>query len=374
MLDPEVFYEHLDSCGINFFAGVPDSLLKDFCAVVTSKVDHKLHVITANEGNAIALASGYYAGTGKPALVYMQNSGLGNAINPILSLADKEVFSIPMLLMIGWRGQPGQADEPQHIKQGRVTTQILESLGVIFFELNSLSDYQSVIGNALSEMQKTKSPVAILVSKGTFNSYKETFSNKKEPFDLTREQAINIIADNLGQNCVFISTTGMTSRELYERRENSDESHDKDLYVVGSMGHASSIAMGVAIGSRKSKIICIDGDGSLLMHMGSLPIIGQSNLQNFFHMIVNNGTHDSVGGQPTVGMKINLTQIALASGYKRAETAHNETDLIKKIVELKEENGPIFLEVKVQPGARDNLGRPRLKPVENLTNYINELI
>jgi phosphonopyruvate decarboxylase len=373
MLDPEKVYEYFNSCGINFYAGVPDSLLKEFCAVITDKASKDFHTITANEGNAIALAAGYYAGTGKPALVYMQNSGLGNAINPLISLADKEVFGIPMLVMIGWRGQPGVKDEVQHLKQGLVTIPILETLGLPYFELNALSDFENIISKAMKEMEKSKNPIAILVSKDTFKNYMGGLLNENSPHSLTREKAINVIADSLGKDFVYVSTTGMTSRELYERRENLNESHDNDLYIVGSMGHTSSIAMGLAIGSNKTKVVCFDGDGSMLMHMGSLPIIGQSNLKNLLHIVINNGAHDSVGGQPTVGMKIDFKQIAIACGYQKAETANDEDSLKSKINDLKKESGPIFLEVKVKSGARSDLGRPNLKPSDNIINLTKSL-
>jgi phosphonopyruvate decarboxylase len=373
MLDPEKVYEYFNSCGINFYAGVPDSLLKEFCAVITDKASKDFNTITANEGNAIALAAGYYAGTGKPALVYMQNSGLGNAINPLISLADKEVFGIPMLVMIGWRGQPGIKDEVQHLKQGLVTIPILETLGLPYFELNALSDFENIISKAMIEMEKSRNPIAILVSKDTFKNYVGSSLNENSPHSLTREKAINVIADSLGKDFVYVSTTGMTSRELYERRENLNESHDNDLYIVGSMGHTSSIAMGLAIGSNKTKIVCLDGDGSMLMHMGSLPIIGQSDLKNLLHIVLNNGAHDSVGGQPTVGMKIDFKQIAIACGYQKAETADDENSLKSKINYLKKESGPIFLEVKVKTGARSDLGRPNLKPSDNIINFTKSI-
>jgi phosphonopyruvate decarboxylase len=373
MLDPQKVYEYFNSCGIDFYAGVPDSLLKEFCSVITDKVSKDFHTITANEGNAIALAAGYYAGSGKPALVYMQNSGLGNAINPLISLADKEVFGIPMLVMIGWRGQPGVKDEVQHLKQGLVTIPILETLGLPYFELNALSDFENIISKAMIEMKKSKNPVAILVSKDTFKNYTGSLLNENSSPSLTREKAINVIIDNLGKDFVCVSTTGMTSRELYERREKLNESHKNDLYIVGSMGHASSIAMGLAIGSNKTKVVCLDGDGSMLMHMGCLPIIGQSNLKNLLHIVINNGAHDSVGGQPTVGMKIDLKQIAIASGYQKTETVDDENSLKSKINDLKKESGPIFLEVKVKIGARSDLGRPNLKPSDNIINLIKSL-
>ncbi len=224
------------------------------------------------------------------------------------------------------------------------------------------------------EMKKSKNPIAILVSKDTFKNYTGGLLNENSTHSLTREKAINVIVDNLGKDFVYVSTTGMTSRELFERRENLNESHENDLYIVGSMGHTSSIAMGLAIGSNKTKVVCFDGDGSMLMHMGSLPIIGQSNLKNLLHIVINNGAHDSVGGQPTVGMKIDFKQIAIACGYQKAETVDDEISLKSKINDLKKESGPIFLEVKVKTGARSDLGRPNLKPSDNINHLIKSLI
>jgi phosphonopyruvate decarboxylase len=374
MLDPLLFFAAIKNSGISFFAGVPDSLLKEFCSVLAQETNSDQHVIAVNEGNAIALAAGHYSISGKPSLVYMQNSGLGNAVNPLLSLTSREVFSIPMLLLIGWRGEPGIPDEPQHLKQGEVTKEILSILGIPTIELNSNSDFENILKESFDNMFKLRNPVALLVSKNTFSKFNGVDSKQASDFPMTRECAIQKVAEKFKENQLFISTTGMTSRELYEYRKSNGQTHKNDLYIVGSMGHASAIAMGAAKASENSKIICIDGDGGVLMHMGNLALIGQSGLANLFHIVINNGAHDSVGGQPTVGLKINLIEVAKSCGYTRVASVSSERDLISKLNEMDKELGPILLEIKVRRGSREDLGRPEMTPAENLKQFMERSI
>src|SRR5690554_2479573 len=365
MLASDAVHELIRKQGVNFFAGVPDSLLADFCAYVTDHMDDDAHVITANEGNAVALAAGHYLGTGEPALVYMQNSGLGNAVNPLLSLADEEVYSIPMLLMIGWRGEPGVKDEPQHVKQGRVMVPMLDAMEVPWFELHAgMDDIEAVITRACALMRERSGPVALLVRKGAFEKYKLQ-KTVQTSFPMNREGAVKCIVDLLGDDDVVISTTGKTSRELYEYRAARGDGHGNDFLTVGAMGHTSSIAMGVARGQRDRRVICLDGDGSVLMHMGALAIVGQSGLGNFVHVVVNNGAHDSVGGQPTAGFEIDLVASAKACGYRHASSVTTAKDAREAFAGFAGNDGPVLLEIRVNKGARDDLGRPRSTPVEN---------
>lgn len=372
MLSPKKTYEFLLNAGFEFFTGVPDSLLKDFISYISDITEKSNHVIAANEGNAIALAAGYYLGKGLPAFVYMQNSGIGNAINPLISLADRKVYSIPMMLMIGWRGEPGVKDEPQHITQGRVMIKLLDSIEIPWFILDAKSDLESVLSKAIDKMNRNSSPVALLVKKDTFEQYLKPRANNN--YLMTREQAIHLIVDTLDKKDAFISTTGMTSRELYEYRISKGESLNNDFLTVGGMGHASSIAMGLSLAKKNRRIVCIDGDGSVIMHLGSMALIGQSEISNLVHIVINNGSHDSVGGQPTIGFLINLTSIAKACGYKKIESVSNPKDLTEFLISITNFNGPVFLEILVRKGFRVNLGRPTTLPVENKIGFMNGML
>ena len=374
MINPKDLFEFLYKNHINFFSGVPDSLLKYFCAYLSDHCSEDQHIISANEGNAIGLAAGYYLGSKKPSMVYLQNSGIGNIINPILSLADKEVYRIPMLLLIGWRGEPSIKDEPQHVKQGKVTTQILDSIGVEWFIVGpETKDPIGVFTKALKIMQLSETPIAVIVKKNTFEKY-ELLKKEKKDFSLLREEALKIVLDNLSENSLIVSTTGMTSREIFEYRESKGQPHFKDFLTVGSMGHTSSIALGLSLSQPNKKIICIDGDGSILMHLGATAIQGVSERDNFFHILINNGAHDSVGGQPTVGKKINFCKIANACGYKKIRKIAKPEEIKLSIDELiNSEKGPVFLEIIVQKGSRNNLGRPTIKPVDNKKSFMDKL-
>ncbi len=374
MINPKDLFEFLYKNHINFFSGVPDSLLKYFCAYLSDHCSEDQHIISANEGNAIGLAAGYYLGSKKPSMVYLQNSGIGNIINPILSLADKEVYRIPMLLLIGWRGEPSIKDEPQHVKQGKVTTQILDSIGVEWCIVGpETKDPIGVFTKALKVMQLSETPIAVIVKKNTFEKY-ELLKKEKKDFSLLREEALKIVLDNLSENSLIVSTTGMTSREIFEYREYKGQPHFRDFLTVGSMGHTSSIALGLSLSQPNKKIICIDGDGSILMHLGATAIQGVSERDNFFHILINNGAHDSVGGQPTVGKKINFCKIANACGYKKIRKIAKPEEIKLSIDELiNSEKGPVFLEIIVQKGSRNNLGRPTIKPVDNKKSFMDKL-
>lgn len=364
MIRCEEFHDWLAARGVDFFAGVPDSLLKPFCFYLADHVGAK-HVVAANEGGAVAVACGYHLATGKVPLVYLQNSGQGNTINPLLSLADRDVYSIPQVLLIGWRGEPGTADEPQHVKQGKVTVNLLEAMGIPWRHLPSEPAAAARCVDELVAIAVDESrPVALLVSKGTFEPYKAK-SCPANSFEMTREQAIEVVTANLGDTDAIVATTGHISRELYECRARAGEGHEREFLTVGSMGHASQIAMGIALAQPGRQVVCLDGDGAMLMHMGAAAIVGAAGVSNFKHIILNNGVHDSVGGMPSAGLRVSFTEIARACGYTDAWRVERPEDVVGKVAELRAARGPAMLEIMVQKGARSDLGRPETSPLEN---------
>ena len=365
MIRPQFFYELLRTNGTDFFTGVPDSLLKNFCAYITDTADKTHHIIAANEGCAVGLAAGHYFANKTIPLVYMQNSGLGNTVNPLLSLADKAVYSVPLLLVIGWRGEPGVHDEPQHITQGKVTCALLDAMEIPYAILETDEEKAAVqIIYAYKMIKERNAPFALVVRKDCFAPY-TLKSNDFVPAEMTREQAIEQIIAHAPSNAVFVSTTGMASRELYELREKNQQKHDTDFLTVGSMGHASQIALGIALCKTHRKVVCIDGDGAAIMHLGALSTIGTQKPQNMIHIVLNNGAHDSVGGQPTVGRKINLCAAALACGYDQALSVTAPEVLLSSLKIAFASPGTVFIEVMVSKGARPDLGRPKSSPIEN---------
>ncbi len=372
-IQPLQFFRLLADNNVDFFTGVPDSLLKQLCLCIDDNVSNDKHIIAANEGNAIALATGYHLGTGKMALVYMQNSGLGNAINPLLSLADPEVYSIPMLMLIGWRGEPGVKDEPQHVKQGKVQLDLLDSINLrydIIFADDT--EWQQKITKGIDIAVSENRPYAIVVKKGTFEKY-NIVEDKVETELMTREEALEILLKQIPDDAVIVSTTGKTSREIFEIREKNNEPHFKDFLMVGSMGHCSSIALGIALAQPKRKVICIDGDGAFLMHMGSLATIGKSQPSNFYHILMNNYVHESVGGQKTVIDSIDVIGIVKSTNYKDINSIGTPDELLKNLGDFFNNSGPGFLEIKLKPGSRTDLGRPTIKPIDNKRNLIEFL-
>lgn len=372
MIAPKFFIDKLKDCGIDFYAGVPDSLLKNICAYISDNILSANNIITANEGGAIALAAGYYLATNKIGCVYMQNSGQGNIVNPLASLTDKEAYNIPVLLLIGWRGKPGEHDEPQHIKQGKITTGLLNVMGINYDVLSKdETKAQKQIEKAVDIMKTTNEVYALIVEKDTFDTY--TLQNTvKTSFAMSREEAIKKVAQEAA-NDVIISSTGMISRELFEHRESVNQGHEHDFLTVGSMGHASQIALGVALAKPDRKIWCFDGDGAMIMHTGSMAIVGNKAPKNYIHVVFNNGAHDSVGGQPTVGLEIDMPAIAYAMKYKyvvSVDTANDLDDILKNIRNIE---GPIFIEVKIKKGNRKDLGRPTTTPIQNKISLMQYL-
>lgn len=420
MIRPEFFIDTLGSYGIDFFAGVPDSLLKNFCAVLSARLDSRHNIIAANEGGAVGLAAGHYLATGRPACVYMQNSGEGNAVNPLASLMDGDVYGLPALLVIGWRGEPGVKDEPQHAKQGKITLSLLDCLGIPY---SVLSDDESVASDQISDalaVINAGGVYALVVRKGTFSAPEavpaaepsaaaqpsaDQPSAAADVPELSRESAIRAVAAALGPQDIVVSTTGMISRELFEYRASAGMGHGHDFLTVGSMGHASQIALGIALERPDRRVCCFDGDGAVLMHMGSMAIVGQSGASNYVHIVFNNGAHDSVGGQPTVGLAVDLCAVARAVGYRSAVRVSTAAELRSALPGLLSGAsagdaadsvagsgagssagsgalsgsgagsvaGPAFLEVIVRKGNRPDLGRPTTTPVQNRDAFMDFL-
>jgi phosphonopyruvate decarboxylase len=374
VVDPITFHNALAQSGIDFYTGGPDSMLRPFCACVAEHTKKERHIIAANEGAAIGLAAGSYLASGRPALVYMQNSGLGNAINPLLSLADMSVYGIPMILMIGWRGEPGVKDEPQHVAQGQATTSLLNAIGVEHYQLpNDTAEATTMLNELRKQTIKDNKPVAVLVSKNTFADY-HADENDDEPVTLSRERAIELILNQIKPDSSVVSSTGMISRELYELRDHFKQNHDTDFLTVGSMGHCSQIALGIAVTNSNKRVICLDGDGAAIMHMGSMAIVGQASSANLLHVILNNGRHDSVGGQPTCGLEINFTTIAEGCGYQLVRSANDETELINALDAMSDLEGPLLLDVRIGAGHRKDLGRPEISPQDQKRNFMRHLL
>ncbi len=371
MLDSGEFLELIKSQGITFSTGVPDSLLKDFCGCIA---DSGTDIIAANEGGAIALAAGHHLATGEIPFVYMQNSGFGNIINPLTSLVDPEVYSIPMLIMVGWRGEPGVKDEPQHIKQGRINEELIGALEVRYDILSTdTEEAKSQVETAVEYMKVNKAPYILLVRKDTFAPYKMQNLPEVPDYEMNREDAVKLILDRLSDKDVVVSTTGKTSREVFEKRAADEAGHQRDFLTVGCMGHASQIALGIALAKQNRNVFCLDGDGAFIMHMGSAGIIADQKPKNFYHIVINNGAHDSVGGQPTIGFDLNLEKIASGCGYPSAFSVSSQRELEDVWDDFISSEGPVFLEIKTKKGARKDLGRPTIKPVDNKKDFMNNL-
>lgn len=360
--------------GSDFYTGVPDSQLKALCNYLmnTYGIDQHHHVIAANEGNCTALAAGYHLATGKVPVVYMQNSGEGNIINPVASLLNDKVYAIPVVFIVGWRGEPGIHDEPQHIYQGEVTVKLLEDMDIKPFIIGKETTDEEVEA-AMSEFKdilKSGKDVAFVIRKGAL-SYDEKVVYKNDN-DMVREDIIKHIVAVTGEDPI-ISTTGKASRELFETRVANGQSHKYDFLTVGSMGHSSSIALGVAINKPDQKIWCVDGDGAVLMHMGSMAVLGANKPNNLVHVVINNGAHETVGGMPTVAGSIDLVGVAKACGYPYAVKVDSFEALDSELKAAKERNELSLIEVSCSIGARDDLGRPTTTALENKENFMEYL-
>lgn len=362
----------LEIIGAEFYTGVPDSQLKALCDYLMSTygIDKKHHIIAANEGNCTALAAGYHLATEKVPVVYMQNSGEGNIINPVASLLNDKVYAIPMVFIIGWRGEPGIHDEPQHIYQGEVTVKLMEDMDVTTFVIGkdtTVGEVKTAM-KGFNEILKSGKQVAFIIRKGALEyNEKVTYSNSNT---MVREEIIRHIVAASGEDPI-VSTTGKASRELFEIREANGQSHKYDFLTVGSMGHSSSIALGVALNKPNRKIWCIDGDGAVLMHMGSMAVIGANKPENFIHIVINNGAHETVGGMPTVADSMDIVAIAKACGYPNAVSVESFDVLDRELENAKSRSGLSLIEIKCSIFSRANLGRPTTSAIENKENFLN---
>ncbi|MEW6708798.1 MAG: phosphonopyruvate decarboxylase [Candidatus Riflebacteria bacterium] len=371
MISPGNFIDYLISQGITAFFGVPDSLLAEFCKELDQHPCR--HIITANEGNAVATAIGHHLGTGGYAAVYMQNSGLGNALNPLVSLAAPEIYGIGTLLIIGWRGEPGVKDEPQHLLQGQITIALLEAMRIPFAILAPDSNLTEKVSPLLDQLKK--GPAAIIVKKDCF-APAAVLTEKAYETDLpTRERTIELLLDHTQSTDLLVSTTGKASRELFELRAKRGESQ-RDFLTVGGMGHASSIALGLALSRPRNRVFCLDGDGAMLMHLGALATIScTARPENFIYIMLNNGVHESVGGQPTAATGIDTSRLAESMNFKHYFKTDCESAMRKCFSSLNSLAGPVFIEAIIKPGSRKNLGRPTSTPAENkaeLMRFIDE--
>lgn len=377
MIDQLDFQKCLIDEGVEFITGVPDTLLNEFCLSVHQNWPPNKHVIAANEGNAIGLAAGYHLSNGSIPLVYMQNSGMGNSLNPLLSLTNKEVYSIPMVLLIGWRGDSDVNDHAQHIKQGELTPVLLKALDIPYRILESDENQPFEVTRwAIREAKKGNTPVALIAKKGVFErGEKEDLSKLDSENPMYREDVIEHLLDHLPEDTLYVASTGRATRELYYLREKRGEWHGNDFLNIGAMGHTSSIAAGMAISQTDRLVVCIDGDAAAIMHMGALAIHGQLKLPNFLHVVMNNGVHESVGGQPSVGFSVNLTQIAQHAGYETVKNpVKSKPELLKNVDELIQKGGPAFIDVHIRKGMRSKLPPLDIIPQDLKKEILNDLI
>lgn len=369
-MDVNILVKKLNS---DFYTGVPDSQLKALCDYLIDSFEiSEQHIIAANEGNSVALAAGYYLATGKIPVVYMQNSGIGNIINPVVSLLNEKVYGIPCIFIIGWRGEPEVDDEPQHIFQGEISRKLLEEIGLYTVILNKntlVEELEKEVMEARQILKQNRS-VAFLVRRNSLSYDKQiTYENS---YVITRESAIEHII-NIADQDVIVSTTGKASREVFEIREKKGQGHQFDFLTVGSMGHSSSIALGIALNKQNTKVWCIDGDGAMLMHMGAMAVIGNRCPENLVHIVINNEAHESVGGLPTVSSSINLEKIAEGCGYPNIASVETYEKLDKELFIAKKRKALSFIEIKCAIGSREDLGRPKTMAYENKEIFMKYL-
>lgn len=360
--------------GSEFYTGVPDSQLKALCDYLMDMygIDEKRHIICANEGNAAALAAGYHLATGRIPVVYLQNSGEGNIINPVASLLSDEVYAIPMVFVIGWRGEPGVKDEPQHSYQGKVTLELLADMDIASFVMDQkVTEEQlySVMNDFRKCLDQGKS-VAFVIRKGALTYDHEV--KYENSYAMLREEIIEHIV-KYSKEDVVVATTGKTGRELFEIRERKGQSHQRDFLTVGSMGHSSSIALGIALNKPERRVWCIDGDGAALMHMGAMAVLGRHRPPNMVHVVINNEAHESVGGMPTVADGTDLSGVAKACGYPYAVCVDSFCEMDEELEAAVKRSELSFIEIKAAVGARSDLGRPTSTPIENKVNFMKYL-
>jgi len=375
MISCQDFFDILNKYDLSFFTGIPDSTFKEWMKFLVDKDEVVLkNLIACNECEAVALAAGYHLATNKVGVVYMQNSGLGKTVNPLTSLCDPDVFSIPVLLMIGWRGEPGKVDAPQHKKMGKITLPLLETLQIPYWIMEpDLKSIEKKTKAVIDYFKTKKSPYAFIVRKNLFQEY-NLEKKEKDDYSLSREEAISIIMQNLNNDEIIVSSTGYVSREVFEFRNSRKKDHYKSFYNIGSMGCASSIGLSIALQKPNTRVIVFDGDGAAIMQMGAFTTIGKYSPPNYIHIIFDNNAHESTGGQPTNSDKIDFVRIALACSYNSARIIKNKSDLIKAVPEIKEQKGPSLVVIKIEKKTRPDLKRPEKTPKDlknDLMKYLN---
>ena len=375
MIDQNTLFDQLNVMGLNFFTGVPDSLLNDFCLHLVKKVPDCQHIMAANEGNAIGIAAGYHMATGKIPVVYMQNSGIGNATNPLLSLTHRCVYGIPLILLIGWRGDPAIKDHAQHKKQGELTPVLMEDMDIPYQVLDEDDTVIEKFQWAANKAKELNAPVALIAKKAILTQKEKKQEYAESPL-MNREEAISAVLDVFGKDAIYLATTGRATRELHEQIMIHGFGHEIEFLNVGAMGHLSSIGLGLAVGAPDKKIVVFDGDAAAVMHMGSLATNGRYQPKNLIHIVLNNGVNESVGGQKSSGQVINLTAIAKDCGYETIPAfVESKEDLQKAVKQLADSNHLSFLDVHVRQGIRKDM--PGLK-IEHqhaknaLMNYLNK--
>jgi len=371
-MNAKILLNSIEKMGIEVITGVPDSTLKQFCDGLQTYEGGLTHFVPANEGAAIGIAVGTYLSSGRPACVYMQNSGLGNIVNPITSLANKDVYGIPMLLIVGWRGEPGVKDEPQHVFQGKITKELLEVLDIPYEVLDSDtpdSAIPEILDKAKAAMDERKQ-FALIVKKDTFE--KADKFEWDNAFPLNREEVLGELLEMIPADACIVSTTGKISRELYEQSDMRFGNHNRLFMTVGGMGHASMIAFGIANSQKQREVVCIDGDGAALMHMGGLAFLAANARKNFKHIVINNRAHESVGSMPTGAQQVSIAKVAEAAGYRFAMSVTKPEEL-PAVKEFLAKDGPVLCEIMVGLDSRKDLGRPKETAAENRESFMEYL-
>ncbi len=374
------FVDQLAALGVRFVAGVPDTILCELAGRLGAPDSPLRHLVACNEGAAVAAAIGHHLASGAVAAVYLQNSGLGHAANPLASLAAPEVCSIPLLLLVGWRGELADdgtqlADEPQHRLQGRLTPAQLDLLGIAHETLGPAdSDPAAALRRLLRLALRRQRPVALLLRRGTFAP--APAGSVGPPLaagapQMSREQAIEACLRALPAGAATVATTGMASRELFDLRRRRGEPHDLDFLVVGAMGHASHVALGLCCADPGRPVLCLDGDGAALMHLGALASCAGA--RGLLHVVLNNGAHESVGCQPTSAPALRLAALARACGYARVATVRSAASLEAAVRDFLEGGQSGFIEAVCRVGHRADLGRPALAPREAARQFMRAL-
>ena len=375
MIDQNTLFDQLNVMGLNFFTGVPDSLLNDFCLHLVNNVPDCQHIMAANEGNAIGIAAGYHMATGKIPVVYMQNSGIGNATNPLLSLTHPCVYSIPLILLIGWRGDPAIKDHAQHKKQGELTPVLMEDMDIPYQVLDADDTVIEKFQWAANKAKELNAPVALIAKKAILTQKEKKQEYAESPL-MNREEAISAVLDVFGKDAIYLATTGRATRELHEQIMIHGFGHEIEFLNVGAMGHLSSIGLGLAVGAPDKKIVVFDGDAAAVMHMGSLATNGRYQPKNLIHIVLNNGVNESVGGQKSSGQVINLTAIAKGCGYETIPAfVESKEDLQKAVKQLADSNHLSFLDVHIRQGIRKDMSGLKIEhqhAKSELMNYLNK--